>query len=146
MVLREHVYKIFSASIFIWKSIWKRISLISCRPTTPIWVKWLLHPYYFVFVCYILWTCFEQNIDRGRSLEIETLLWMEVLHNLLSWFHHTVEYVEILQFTATCYIETSNHHKYFLDRKITGIYKQSVVRHSSLFEKISQHYFYVTSK
>ena len=29
---------------------------------------------FFVFVCYILWTCYEQNDDRGSSFEIETFM------------------------------------------------------------------------
>ena len=68
-----------------------------------------------------------ENIDRDSSLETETFLQMEVLPNLLSWFHHTVECVKTLRFTATYYIEARNHQKHLLDRKITCIYQQQVV-------------------
>ena len=68
--------------------------------------------------------CYEQNIDRDISLETETFLYMKVLPNLLSWFRHIVDFVKTQKFAATYYIKTSNHHKHFLDRQITGSYKQ----------------------
>ena len=49
--------KTFCTLIFNWKSIWRRICLISYRPNTPIQFKWPLYAFYFVFVCYILWKC-----------------------------------------------------------------------------------------
>ena len=52
---------------------------------------------------------------------------MKVLTNLYSWFHHTVEYVKTLWFTVAYYTETRNHHKHFLDRKITCIYQQYLI-------------------
>ena len=71
--------------------------------------------------------CYEQNIDRDSSLEAESFLQMKVLRNLWSWFPHTVESVKTLQFIITYYIETSNHHKHFLDRRATSIYHQYIV-------------------
>ena len=58
---------------------------------------------------------------------------MKVLPNLLSSFHHTVECEKTLRFTPTCYIETSNHNKHFLDKKITCIYQQQVVESDLLW-------------
>ena len=49
---------------------------------------------------------------------------MKVLPNLLSWFHHTEECVKTPRFTATYYIETSNHNRHLLDGEMIGIYKQ----------------------
>ena len=50
--------------------------------------------------------------------------WRCCLPNLLSWFHQTIQGVKTLRFTTTCYIETSNQYRHFLDRKIIGIYNK----------------------
>ena len=68
----------------------------------------------------MLWTCYEQNIDRDSSLETNVFVDEGVAKSII---HHIVEGVKTLRFTATYYIETTNH-KHFLDRKITSIYKQ----------------------
>lgn len=77
-----------------------------------------------------LWKVASKNVHKNARLislvfnmETETFLWIKVLSNLLSGFHHTVECVKKTAFTATYYSENSNQHKHFLDRKIIAIYK-----------------------
>ena len=71
-------------------------------------------------------TSIENNrlISLVYNLETEIFLSIKMLPNLLSWFHHIVKSVKTLWFTATYYIETTHHHRCFLNRKIIGIYKQ----------------------
>lgn len=63
-------------------------------------------------------------ISLAFGLETESFLQIKVLPNLLGCFHLILECVKTMRFTATYYIETSNHHRHFLGRKVTLIYKE----------------------